>query len=146
MKASMKIELSYGKSVLGVTLPRGARPTIIRKPSFPVPPSPQALIESALAAPIGCAGLDELARGSKSACILICDITRPVPNALVLRPLIEGLMAAGMDRERITVLVDTSVAEQQYIEDCQVCCRPMTLLVTSLDDREVSISVHNDLD
>jgi nickel-dependent lactate racemase len=39
------------------------------------------------------------------ACILICDITRPVPNHLFLRLLIEGLLAAGMARERITVLV-----------------------------------------
>ena len=109
MKASMKIELSYGKSVLGVTLPRGARPTIIRKPSFPVPPSPQALIESALAAPIGCAGLVELARGSKSACILICDITRPVPNAAFLQPMIRRLMAAGIPAARITVLVATGL-------------------------------------
>ena len=35
---------------------------------------------------------------------------------------------------------------QEYVEDCQVCCRPMTLLVTSLDDREVIISVHNDFE
>ncbi|HEY5642072.1 MAG TPA: CPXCG motif-containing cysteine-rich protein [Woeseiaceae bacterium] len=48
--------------------------------------------------------------------------------------------------ERITVLLDSSVPEQQYVEDCQVCCRPMTLLVTSLDGRDVSISVHNDLE
>lgn len=27
--------------------------------------------------------------------------------------------------ESITILVDGSVGDQQYIEDCQVCCRPM---------------------
>ena len=48
-------------------------------------------------------------RGRKSACILICDITRPVPNHLFLRPLIEGLIAAGVPRERITVLVATGL-------------------------------------
>jgi hypothetical protein len=35
---------------------------------------------------------DALVRGKRSACILICDITRPVPNHLFLRPLIEGLI------------------------------------------------------
>ena len=50
-----------------------------------------------------------LVRGRKSACILICDITRPVPNHLFLRPLIEGMLAAGMPRERITVLVATGL-------------------------------------
>jgi hypothetical protein len=31
--------------------------------------------------------------------------------------------------EVITILVDESVDEQQYIEDCQVCCRPMDIRV-----------------
>jgi nickel-dependent lactate racemase len=105
----MKIDLSYGKSVLSVTLPRGARPTIIRKPSFPVPAPPHELIDRALAAPIGCAGLEELARGAKSACILICDITRPVPNGSFLQPLIRRLMAAGIPAGGITVLVATGL-------------------------------------
>ena len=29
--------------------------------------------------------------------------------------------------EYITVFVDDSAGEQRYIEDCQVCCRPMQL-------------------
>jgi len=32
--------------------------------------------------------------------------------------------------ELITILVDGSVEEQQYIEDCQVCCRPINIRVT----------------
>jgi nickel-dependent lactate racemase len=52
---------------------------------------------------------DELVRGRKSACILICDITRPVPNRLFLRPMIERMLAAGLPRERITVLVATGL-------------------------------------
>ncbi len=105
----MKIELSYGKSTLGVALPANARPTVIRKPSFPVPASPAAVIEAALASPIGCARLDELARGKKSACILICDITRPVPNGLFLQPMIRRLMAAGIPADAITVMVATGL-------------------------------------
>jgi len=29
--------------------------------------------------------------------------------------------------ERIEILVDCSVERQSYIEDCQVCCRPITI-------------------
>ena len=105
----MKIDLSYGKSLLEVAVPAGAKPTVIRKPSFPVPPSAEAVIEGALGSPIGCATLDELARGRKSACILICDITRPVPNALFLQPMIRRLLAAGIAATRITVLVATGL-------------------------------------
>lgn len=29
--------------------------------------------------------------------------------------------------ERITLVLDTSAGAQRYIEDCQVCCRPITV-------------------
>lgn len=29
--------------------------------------------------------------------------------------------------ERITLVLDTSAGPQRYIEDCQVCCRPITV-------------------
>lgn len=32
--------------------------------------------------------------------------------------------------EMIEILVDPSVENQNYIEDCQVCCQPMNLTVT----------------
>lgn len=32
--------------------------------------------------------------------------------------------------ERISLLVDGSAGAQEYIEDCQVCCRPINLSVT----------------
>ncbi len=31
--------------------------------------------------------------------------------------------------ESISVVVDHSVGEQEYVEDCQVCCRPMVLSI-----------------
>jgi len=32
--------------------------------------------------------------------------------------------------ETIEILIDPSVESQSYIEDCQVCCRPMSMTVT----------------
>ena len=31
--------------------------------------------------------------------------------------------------EQITLLVDGSIEMQEYIEDCEVCCRPIDFLV-----------------
>jgi hypothetical protein len=31
--------------------------------------------------------------------------------------------------ESMTTFVDVSASDQEYIEDCQVCCRPMVLTV-----------------
>lgn len=36
--------------------------------------------------------------------------------------------------EPISILVDCSVEEQSYIEDCQVCCRPISLQVIVDDE------------
>ena len=29
--------------------------------------------------------------------------------------------------EQILIIIDCSISEQDYIEDCQVCCRPINL-------------------
>ena len=42
--------------------------------------------------------------------------------------------------EAIEILVDASIPSQQYIEDCQVCCRPITLRV-SVDDEDGTVQV-----
>ena len=41
--------------------------------------------------------------------------------------------------ERIEVVVDCSVEEQEYIEDCSVCCRPITISVVTSQGEVVSI-------
>ncbi len=103
------VEVLYGTSGLHILLPPETRATVIGKRPLQKIADPQAAVRAALARPVAAAPYDALIRGRKSACILICDITRPVPNHLFLRPLIEGLLAAGMDRERITVLVATGL-------------------------------------
>ncbi|MGO7566009.1 nickel-dependent lactate racemase [Rhizobium ruizarguesonis] len=101
--------ISYGRGHLPLELPGDAIPTIIRKKPLPKLSDTPASIAQALAQPIGSQSLSELAKGRKSACILICDITRPVPNALFLRPMIETMLAAGIPQQEITVLVATGL-------------------------------------
>jgi hypothetical protein len=43
--------------------------------------------------------------------------------------------------ETITLLLDLSVEEQTYIEDCSVCCQPMTVSYSAEDGELASISV-----
>jgi len=76
---------------------------------MPVLPSAEEGVRQALASPVAARPLAEEARGKRSACILICDITRPVPNRLLLGPIIRALLEAGVPRERITVLVATGL-------------------------------------
>jgi lactate racemase len=66
-----------------------------------------AKVEAALASPIGTPSLAELARGRQDACIVICDITRPVPNRTLLPPVLRTLEDSGIRRDRITILIAT---------------------------------------
>ncbi|MBL8697580.1 MAG: nickel-dependent lactate racemase [Alphaproteobacteria bacterium] len=109
MRTSSPIEIAFGKSQLAVALPSEAEVRIIRKPALPKLADGPAAIAAALAAPIGARPLAELAAGRRSACILICDITRPVPNRLFLRPMIETMIAAGIPAAKISVLVATGL-------------------------------------
>ena len=101
----MNVKLLYGRGALEVRLPDGCAPTVIEKRPMPLIRDP----EAAVAAALDIGGLARMAAGARSACALICDVTRPVPNRLFLRPLIERLEGAGVPRDAILVLVATGL-------------------------------------
>jgi nickel-dependent lactate racemase len=105
----MRIRLDYGRTGLDVNLPddRVVGPLAIR----PAPPlaDPAAAVADALRRPIGSQPLAEIARGRKNACILICDVTRPVPNRLLLPPMLHILEEQGVARRDILLLVATGL-------------------------------------
>ncbi|MCV6824489.1 MULTISPECIES: nickel-dependent lactate racemase [Halocynthiibacter] len=105
----MKIDLLYGRNGISVNLPEAAEPTVINKPAFPPCPDATEQIATALTNPVAGADFKSLCQNRSSACILICDITRPVPNHLFLRPMIEGMIDAGIPKSEITVLIATGL-------------------------------------
>ena len=46
--------------------------------------------------------------------------------------------------ETIEVLIDAEEAGSHYIEDCQVCCKPITFRISSDIEGELSVSVHDE--
>lgn len=46
--------------------------------------------------------------------------------------------------EAISILIDNSLADQQYIEDCQVCCRPIVLDVSIDVDGDVAVRARSE--
>jgi transcription elongation factor Elf1 len=46
--------------------------------------------------------------------------------------------------EELEIAIDLSVKKQEYIEDCQVCCQPMTLVVTVDDALTVVVDARSD--
>ncbi|MFI5396244.1 MAG: nickel-dependent lactate racemase [Candidatus Binatia bacterium] len=105
----MEIRLDYGLTGLNVHLPNGL-PISVAEPSKGLPVAdPAAAVAQALRAPIGARPLAELACGRRDAVVVISDKTRPVPNGIVLPPILRTLEAAGIDRSRIEILVATGL-------------------------------------
>ncbi|MFZ2450626.1 MAG: CPXCG motif-containing cysteine-rich protein [Methylovulum miyakonense] len=46
--------------------------------------------------------------------------------------------------EEIGIMVDMSCARQDYIEDCQVCCKPMEISVSVENNEIVGLSARPD--
>ena len=105
----MRVKLEYGKSGLEVELPdeRVVR-SLAYKDAVPLP-HPESAFLQVLQQPTGTPPFAELVKGRRDACILICDITRPVPTELMLRPTLEILESSGIPRSRITILVATGL-------------------------------------
>ncbi len=46
--------------------------------------------------------------------------------------------------ERIVIEIDPSVREQDYIEDCQVCCRPIEIQVRIDDQGDAEVGARRE--
>jgi nickel-dependent lactate racemase len=105
----MRVRLEYGRDGLDVELPdEQIVRSLAYKNSTPLS-DPAAEVQRLLASPTGTLPLLELARERRDVCIAICDITRPVPNELILRPVLRTLEAAGIARDAITILIATGL-------------------------------------
>ena len=105
----MRVDINFGKGSLPVELSDDWQVTVVRKPQMPIEADGTFAVKRALQSPVGCAPFRELARGCSNVCILICDITRPVPNGVILPVLIKELIAAGVEPKAITILVATGL-------------------------------------
>jgi nickel-dependent lactate racemase len=105
----MRVRLEYGRTGLDVELPdeRVVR-SLAYKNATPLPDADAAL-RYVLKNPNGAPPLADMARDRRDACVLISDITRPVPNELILRPLLETLEQSGIPRTKILILVATGL-------------------------------------
>ncbi len=105
----MKVTLRYGREGLAVELPDEHVSHVLRQNRLPKVERPREAVEQALAEPIGARPLAELARGRRDACLVISDITRPVPNAVILPPIIGALTDAGLAPGDMLILVATGL-------------------------------------
>lgn len=125
------VPLRYGKLGLQVTVPEDCQVTMIEKPQVPVLSNPARAVQLALLSGIDSPSLGHLAAECKTACILVCDITRPVPNQLLLPPILNTLLDAGIERTDILLLIATGLHRPNIGEE----------LITIIGDDPVVTSI-----
>jgi nickel-dependent lactate racemase len=105
----VSVGVRYGQGEKTVHVPDHIPVRIFRKSDSHPISDPDSAVRACFHSPVGSDTLAGLAAEAKNACIAICDITRPVPNGLFLRPMIETMIRAGIPVDRITILVATGL-------------------------------------
>jgi nickel-dependent lactate racemase len=118
----IKVNLAFGKSGLDIELPAGFRYHFLEARWAAPLEDPIVDIGVALDSPISSPPIKQLARNKKSAAISVCDITRPVPNRLLLPPLLSRLESAGIPRDGITILIATGLHRPATADEISEIC------------------------
>jgi len=105
----MHVRLEYGRDGMEVEVPDSPRVRVLSYKDARPLPDPTGAVRHVLDHPCQSSSLFELAQGRRTASIVICDITRQVPNELILTPVLETLERAGLAGSDIGILVATGL-------------------------------------
>ena len=105
----MLVDMKYGRGELPVEIPDENLAHVLRLREYVPIEKPREAVFNALEYPVSSPPLRELAQNRKSACVVISDITRPVPNKLILPPILKILEQNGIQRENIVILIATGI-------------------------------------
>lgn len=108
------MKLPYGKTALKINQDKAA--VLHASVEKSMEADGRAIVERAMANPIGSPCLEELSRDKKSCVIIISDHTRPVPSRDILPPMLEAVRRGNPDIE-ITLLVATGAHRETTGEE-----------------------------
>lgn len=141
--------LRYGKDTITLDVPDHA--DLLEGPTIPALADPHAAVQDALRNPIGSDPLRTIAERKKPAtvCITMSDITRPVPNELLITAILEELNAAGVPDSACTILIATGMhrpstdAEREHMLGRSLMDR-CTIVDHEADATETHVKVSED--
>jgi nickel-dependent lactate racemase len=112
-------KIPYGKKEIEVRIPKKNYLATLMPQYRPGAEDEAGEIRRALDNPIGTKRLREIARGKKSAVIVVNDITRPTATYRLLPPLLEELREAGIGDKQIFFLVATGTHRDNTREELE---------------------------
>ena len=117
----MLVRLRYGSTGLTLTVPRTA--TVLKPTRVPALADPVAAVREALA------GVDPARLGAgdgrRRAAIVVSDVTRLMPNAAILGPLLDLLARQGIERDDVTIVIATGLHRASRPEERQRILGPL---------------------
>ncbi|MBX7244279.1 MAG: nickel-dependent lactate racemase [Candidatus Sumerlaeaceae bacterium] len=116
------ITFPYGTTALDVSLPDSTQ-VLLPNTSEPAG-GERAIVRRALENPINCAALYDLAKGRRSAIILISCRTRRTGSQIFVPEMLEVLNAAGIPDDRILVYTATGTHDNYRPEDAELLIGP----------------------
>ncbi len=113
----MRVHIAYGKNGLDIEVPDANLTKVLDQSGAPPLTDATGELFRQLEHPIGSPPLAALARRVSSACVVISDITRPVPNTLLLPPILETLEKSGILPANIEILIATGLHRPSTAEE-----------------------------
>ncbi len=103
----MKVHLAYGEEGLDIELPDSA--VVLEPENVPGLADPEQAVAAAIERPIGAPPLRDLVQPGHRVAIVVSDITRPVPNRVLLPPILDAVHGRGVPREAVVIVVGTGM-------------------------------------
>lgn len=100
----MTLEFGYGSTTEAVTAPDGMPVTVLTPNRVSAELTGEAEVLRALASPIGSPRLGDIVKPGERIAIVTSDLTRPMPSAKVLPPVLDELRQAGVRNGDITIV------------------------------------------
>ena len=125
----INIDIPFGKGSIKAEIPKKNFIETVDMDPIPLIDDPVLAVTKSLEDPIGSRPLGEIAKGKRNACIVVFDITRPVPNSIILPPILRTLHDKGMSVDDITLLVATGLHrlnlgdELIYMLGAEICSK-----------------------
>lgn len=101
------VYIPYGKRTLRFTPPDGVKIDLLHSKARRGLADAAGTLDRALGKPLSTPALACLATGARKVAVVVSDVTRPVPNRLLLGGILPVLEAAGIPREGITIIIGT---------------------------------------
>ncbi len=103
----MRVHLAYGEQGLDVELPDDA--VVLEPERVAGLADPERAVTEAIGQPLGTPPLRELVRPSDRVAIVVSDMTRPVPNELILCPILDAVHDAGVPQKSVVIVIGTGM-------------------------------------